>query len=194
MSNSTTNPLLSLLDAPVGGFDLTKAAPIPQQLAPKDNPHMLGVLSPPSSPSVEPTVEGHTSDGVPLESRFVVEARRFWLRFKANGGPGVDANALALVLQNNAANAAVEFNQRLLEADRNTTALNAQVIDLRAQVEALKAPAYVQTAAEPAKRRGRKPKAEPIFPPTRFNSAPPSPPPPSAPTQPSAQSIIDSVL
>jgi hypothetical protein len=172
MMTTTPAPNASLLDAPLGAYDLTKAAPIvPREVPASLNPHIMGAPQASNEMSNNPSPEGQTSDGIALEAKHVVEARKFWLRFKANGGPGVDANGLALVLQNTAAAAAVEFNEKLLAADRNTTALNARLIELQTELNEVQASLDASDVKhniraiplEPPKKRGRKPKAPPVI-------------------------------
>lgn len=170
----TNNPDASLLDLPLpADFSITSLPPVAPKLEARatagDGVHVIVSDGAAAAAPAGPLPEGQTCDGVPLDVRFVTEARAFWLRFRANGGPGVDANHLALLLQNSlkAETAQVAILQAALKtADANGTELNVQLINLRSQLFDAKHRDVKPACSEAEyvvlpKKRGRKPKAAP---------------------------------
>lgn len=162
----TNNPDASLLDLPLpADFSITSLPPVAPKLEARatagDGVHVIVSDGAAAAAPAGPLPEGQTCDGVPLDVRFVTEARAFWLRFRANGGPGVDANHLALLLQNSlkAETAQVATLQAALRsADVNTTALNARIVELTTE-RPIAPSAEAPARALPPKKRGRKLKA-----------------------------------
>jgi hypothetical protein len=73
------------------------------------------IINDPSPPSVS---EGSNAVAA-LEQKYIEAAQKFWLRFKVNGGEGVDANGLARVFQNmcSAERAPLEARIQILETE-----------------------------------------------------------------------------